>query len=155
MNLKERFQTDLKSAMKAGNSFEVGLLRILQSAIHNKLIEKHAQGVSELGDEEILSILRSETKKRRDAAELFKKGGRSDLEENEKKEIEFISRYLPAELSSEEVKRAVDKILGADNTLDFGSAMKLAVKELKGRVDGRLLGEIIKGKLAARDEGRK
>jgi uncharacterized protein YqeY len=103
-----------------------------------------------LTDEEIIEVLRKEVKKRREAAEIYKKGGRNDLSEKETKETEIIKKYLPEEAGVEEIEKAVEKAIastGASDIKAFGSVMAEALKELKGRADASAVSAIIKKKL--------
>ena len=153
MTLKEQLMTDLKAAMKSGNDFEVGLLRLLQSSLQNKEIEKRAKGNGEaLSDGEVTAILQSEAKKRREATDLFQKGERPDLAEKEQQELAVIVRYLPAQLSRAEAETRVADILKQSGANDFPTAMKAVMGELKGKIDGKILSDILKQKLEGGDK---
>jgi len=146
--LHQKITDDLKNAMKAANGFEVGVLRMLLSSLHNKEIEKKGKGLEKaLSDEEAIEVLTREAKKRKEAAELYSKGNRNDLAEKEIKELKFIKKYLPEQLSQEEigkiVQAAIEKI-GAKEVKDFGRVMAEAMKELKGKADASLVSEIVK-----------
>ncbi len=151
MSLHLKLTDDLRTALKAGQEFELGVLRMLSAALHNREIEKKGKGLeTDLSDEEVIEILTREAKKRKEAAELFVKGNRNDLAEKETKELEFIKKYLSAQLSQEEidkiVKAAIEKT-GATNVKDFGKVMAEAMKELKGKADASIVSEIVKNKL--------
>lgn len=147
--LKERLTEDMKAAMKSGDSFALGILRMAISAVGSKSIEKRGKGLPpEMSDEEVLDVLAKEAKKRDDAATQFTEGGRADLAENELKEREFLAKYLPAQMSREEVEAAVAAIIAASASNDFPVVMKEAMAQLKGKVDGKLVGEIVKERLA-------
>jgi len=155
--LEEKIKQDLTAAMKERRGFEVGVLRMVIAALHYRLIEKRsglryaevslvtqAGGKPEgLTEEEVLTVLAREVKKRKEAAEMFEQGRRHDLFIKETKEAELISGYMPAQMSEEEIKSVINKVL-AGGAKDFGSAMKEAMKELKGRADGKIVGDIIK-----------
>lgn len=152
MSLRQIINNDMKTAMKGGDQFTLDVLRFLNSAFGNKSIEKRGKGLSEeLTDDEVLEILNREVKKRREAAELYKKGSRQDLAEKEEKEILIIQKYLPAQLPREEVEKIIDNILltklTTSHVVSFGEAMREVMKELRGKADSRLIGEIIKSKL--------
>lgn len=151
ISLAEKIKADLNAALKSGDRFSVGVLRMALSAVHNQELEKRRiSGSAELGDPEIVDLLLKEVKKRREAAELFRKGGRGDLAEKEEKETEVLKKYLPAQLSEEEAAAAVEKIiagLGAVSEKDFGKVMGAAVKELKGKADSSVIGKAVKAKL--------
>lgn len=149
MNLKDQLSSDLKQALKAGNQSRADLLRLINASIHNKEIEKRTKtGNPELSEEEIIQVLSTEAKKRREASEIFMSGNRSDLREKEENELVIIKDYLPKQLSPEEVQKAIDQIFEQSSPKDFGQAMKTAMQELKGKADAKLIAEIIHKKLA-------
>lgn len=146
--LKEKIFSDLKEALKAGDNFRTGVLRMIIAVFKNKEIEKRGGGKpAELTEEEVIEILIREAKKRKEAADIYLKGGREDLSKKEIKEIELIKKYLPEQLNEQEiekiVKEAIERI-NAKNQKDFGKAMAEAMKELKGKADAKLTSEIVK-----------
>lgn len=146
--LANRLKENLKSAMKSGDQMRVGVFRYLLSEIHNQEKVKQAAGKEPiLNDDEIIDVLRKEAKKRNDAVDLFRKGGRIDLVEKEEGELSIIKEYLPAEASEDEIIAAVDDAAkkGQGN---FGAIMNEAMKKLKGRADGRVVSEIVKKRLS-------
>jgi len=145
--LQEKIQNDLKQAMKAGEEARLLLLRGLSAAIHNQEIQKRSSGKAEpLTEEEVIQVLQREAKKRKEAAELFGKGGRNDLKEKEEKELALIGAYLPAQMSREEIRSVVDRLYDAGNK-EFTALIKEAIKELKGKAEGGTVSEVIKEKL--------
>lgn len=144
--LKEKIKGDIKDAMKKGEADRLLVLRMLDAAIKNKEIEKKKKETG-LSDDEILEVVSSETKKRKDAAEQFKKGGRPELSEKEEKEIAVLSVYLPPRLSEAEIealaKEAVEAT-GAKTEKEFGKAMGWLAPKIKGRADGALVSRIVK-----------
>lgn len=152
MSLHQKISDNLKTAMKAGQEFEVSVFRFLLASLHNKEIEKKGKGLEPaLSDDEVIEVLNREAKKRKEAAELYAKGNRNDLAEKETKELEIIKKYLPEQLGEEEiekiVKAAIEKT-GAKEVRDFGKVMAEAMKELKGKADASVVSEIIKKRLA-------
>ncbi|MDP3015278.1 MAG: GatB/YqeY domain-containing protein [bacterium] len=149
--LHQKLADDLKNAMKSGGSFQVGVLRMLLSAIHNKEIEKKGKGQEPvLSDDEIADVLFKESKKRKEATEIYSKAGRADLSEKEIKELEIIKKYLPEQLGEEEIEKAVKAAIekvGAKDIKDFGKVMAEAMKELKGRADASSVSEMVKKNL--------
>jgi len=147
MDLSEKINTDLKIAMKSGDSVRLNTVR----AIRSKIIELSKRGTgSALTQEDELTILLGEVKKRKEAIEMYQKGGRTDLVDQEQRELEIINEYLPKQLSGEEAMEIVKKIMsdvGAVSAKDFGKVMSLAMKELKGKVDGKVVQEIVKQQL--------
>lgn len=133
--------------MKSGDSKSVGLLRFLISQIKNKEIEKRSAGKeTALSDDEILELFKKEAKKRKEAIALFEQGGRKDLADKEKEEVAMIEKYLPAEMSKEDVRKAVSEIKSAGAS-EFATLMKEAMARLKGRADGKLVSEVVKEEL--------
>jgi uncharacterized protein len=147
MDLSEKINTDLKIAMKSGDSVRLNTVR----AIRTKIIELSKRGTgSAITPEDELTILLGEVKKRKEAIEMYQKGGRADLVDQEQHELEIINEYLPKQLSREEAVEIVKKIInevGAVTAKDFGKIMPLAMKELKGKVDGKVVQELVKQQL--------
>lgn len=139
---------DLKTAMKSGDQTTLGVLRMAIATMNNKKIEKKGKNLpEELTDEEILDLLSKELKKRKEAANLYKTGGRDDLAIKEEKEAVILAKYLPEQMSRTEVEKKVTEILSKIDAKDFGSAMKATLAELKGKADSKIVAEIIKAKL--------
>ncbi|OGZ02641.1 MAG: hypothetical protein A2430_02215 [Candidatus Liptonbacteria bacterium RIFOXYC1_FULL_36_8] len=139
-----KINQDIKEALKGGDSFRLGVLRMVMASLKNLEIENRGKG-KDVGEEDAIALLRREQKKRKEAAEVFLSGGRNDLAEKEKKEVEIISVYLPKEMEQKEIEEVVLKIVKGGG--DFGVVMKEVMKELKGKADGKLVAEIIKEKL--------
>ena len=139
-SLKEKIEGDLKEALRAKDELRLSTLRMVSAAIHNREIEKRTKtGESELTEEETALVLRAETKKRKDAAEGFEKGGRADRAEKERQEGEIIQKYLPAELSDEDVEKIVREVvagLGEVTQKDFGRVMGEVMKKTRGQASG-------------------
>jgi uncharacterized protein YqeY len=148
MNLREQIISDLTASMKAQTAARTSTLRMVKAAVVNREIEKGAQ----LDDEEMVKVLRSLVKQRRDSVEQYEKGNRQDLVNKEKAEIEVIETYLPQAASREEIEKAVGAAIGqtgATSMKDMGKVMKAAQASLAGRnADGRTLSEIVKAKLS-------
>ncbi len=146
--LKEQLQIDLRESLKTQDAKKISVLRMLSAALHNKVIEKRGKGLEgELNDDEALEILMKEAKKRKEAAEIYSKGGRSDLAEKENEEYEIIKRYLPEQISEEELKRiagAVLERLGVKDIKEMGKAIGEVMKEVKGKAEPRLVSEMVK-----------
>lgn len=143
--LKEKIFTDLKEAMKSGDTEKRDVLRMVDSMIKNAEIEKGKREEG-LSDDEVIEILSRAVKQRQDSVMQYEKGGRSDLAKKELSEIEILKNYLPEQLSEDELKEIVKKILGENDlngSADFGRAMGLVMTEVKGRADGNLVRQII------------
>ena len=151
MTLSEQINTDLKAAMKSGDKTRLNTLRLLRA--HFIELSKRGEGQT-ITPEEELSVLMTAMKKRKEANEIYEKGGSLavllDLAQQERAESDIISSYLPKQLSPEETAEIINRIIGetgASTPKDFGKVMPLAMKELKGKVDGKLVQELVKSKL--------
>jgi hypothetical protein len=147
--LNTKIKEDLKEAMRAAQTTRISTLRMLLSAIHNKEIEL---GKKETGltDEEVMDVIRSETKKRRDAIEGFEKGNRAELAAQEKEELKILEAYLPPEISDEELLAVAKKGIadaGASGLADFGKVMKIIAPLLKGKASGNRIAAAVKKEL--------
>ena len=145
--MKQKLTEDLKSAMKSADQTTVGVLRLLLAALKNKEIEKRSGNV-DLTDEDVLRVILSEAKKRKDSIDIFRQGKREDLVLKEKEELAIIEKYLPQQLTVEEIEKAIDRVLSALPAKDFPVAMKSAMQELRGKADAKLVAEIIKKKIS-------
>ena len=147
MTLLEKISSDIKTAMKSGDRTRVDALRFALAGIQGAEKDMYAKqpGVA-LTDDEAVSVLQKDIKRRKEAIELFKKGNREDLVKKEEADLAIIGGYVPKELSVEEIEKVVDD-LRAKGPADFNSLMRDAMKELKGRADGRIVGEIMKKKI--------
>ena len=148
MGLKEQLESDLKSALKGGKTEEITLLRFVLAQVHNREIEQRTKkGKPDLTEEEVIGVLQKELKKRKEAIDLFKQGGRDDLVKREEQEAALIGHYVPSPLTKEDVGALVDKAL-AGGAREFSVVMKKVMEEAKGRADGRLVSEVVKEKLS-------
>ena len=147
MGLTQRINEDLKSAMKSGDTLRRETLRMLRAQI----IEFEKKGLDRpMNEEDEMSILISAAKKRKEAIEQFTNARRMELVAQEAKELEIISEYLPKQLSREEAEGIVEKIIkeaGAVSSKEMGKVMPLAMKELKGKIDSKVISEIVKQQL--------
>ena len=143
--LYEKLKSDLTEAMKGRREFEVGLLRMMLAALHNRALEKRAKSGVEvpITEEEVAEVLHKEAKKRREAAVLFETGSRADLRDKEIKEAGMIESYLPKAMDAAELEEIVKKVV-AGGAKDFGQAMKEVMKAAGGRADGKAAGELVK-----------
>jgi uncharacterized protein YqeY len=147
MSLKQQIISDLTASMKAQDASRTSTLRMVKAALMNREIEKGG----EMDDEEMMKLLRSLVKQRRDSVEQYEKGGRQELANKEKTEIEVIEAYLPQAASREEIEAAVAAAIaetGAGSIKEMGKVMKAAQTALAGKnADGRTVSEIVKAKL--------
>ena len=136
-----RIESDLKTALKAGEKRRVATLRLLLSALKNERI----QAQRDLTDEEIEASIRRAVKQRREAIEQYERGGRRDLVDAETEELAILQAYLPQELSEEHVEKAVHDIMaekGLSSAKDVGLVMKELMARYRGRIDGKRAQEI-------------
>lgn len=141
--LKERLLNELKTAMKEKNTNRKNVIQMVRAAILQ--VEKDKQ--IELSDDEIINIIAKESKKRRDSIPDYEKGGREDLVEQIKEEIEVLSEFLPEQLSTEEIEAKVSEIIakvGATSMKDMGKVMKEAKAEIGASADGKAINEAVK-----------
>jgi hypothetical protein len=147
MGLKQQIISDLTASMKAQDAPRTSTLRMVKAALVNREIEKGG----ELDEEEMLKLLRSLVKQRRDSVEQFEKGGRQDLVAKENAEIQIIEAYLPQAAAREAIEAAVVAAIaetGATSMKDMGRVMKAAQAALSGQnADGKTVSEIVKSKL--------
>lgn len=146
---KSKLQEELKRAMLARDELKTSVLRLLLSAINYYEIQKGGAGY-EATEEDVLAVLQSEAKKRRESIEQFKTGGRQDLVDKETKELEILQTYLPAQMSEEEIRELVKQVItetGATSISDMGRVMGMLIPRVKGRADGNLVSQIVKQEL--------
>lgn len=146
MSLLETLNQDMKTAMKAKDKTTLSVVRMLKSAVMNEQINL---GHDLTNDEEV-AVLSRELKQRKDSVAEFDKGGREDLSTQTKAEITVVEKYMPAQLSEDEVKQIVaDTVaeVGAQSMADFGKVMGAVMPKLKGQADGKLVNQTVKGLL--------
>ncbi|MEK9147357.1 MAG: GatB/YqeY domain-containing protein [Patescibacteria group bacterium] len=149
MTIKDQIFEDLKQAMKMREVDKVTVLRTINSAIKNKEIElnKRENG---LNDEETISVIAKEAKKRKEAIFEYQKCNREELSQKEEKELKILQKYIPKEMTEQEIINEVDKTikeLNPNGIKDFGRVMQAVMAKLKNRADGALVNKIIKEKL--------
>jgi hypothetical protein len=139
----EQVKSDLTGAMKAGEKERVGALRLVLSSL---------QLAAKEGEDDEVAVLRRERKRRLDAAEQYRDGGRADLAEQEEGEAEMIAAYLPAELSDDELDAIVAQAVaesGASEAKEMGKAMSIAMPKVGGRADGKRVSAKVREALGA------
>lgn len=148
--LKEQIKNDIKEAMKAKNELGLSVLRMVAAAISSEEINKSKRETG-LNDEEVLEVLSREVKKRRDSATQYEGAGRAELAEKENQEIGVIMKYMPAQMTAEEIEKIVKESIaesGAKDEKDFGTVMKIVSPKIKGKADGKQVSEMVKNMLA-------
>ena len=149
VSLKERLRTDLTTAIKARDEVRSGTLRMVLAALTNA--EVAGKVAKELTDDEIISVLSTEVKKRREAAQAFADGGRQEASERELAEAAVIIEYLPAQLSPEEISDIVARAIaetGVSDAKGMGRVMGLVTPQVKGRADGGAVAAEVRRQLA-------
>ena len=157
-SLQEKINQDLKKAFVGKEELTVSVLRMLNSAIHNKEIEKRTKlskqekdieklkESSQLTEEEVVEVISSEAKRRKDAIIEFAKGGRQDLADKETKELAILKKYLPEQMSEEQIREIVQKAIaetGAAGPKDTGKVMSALMPKLKGKAEGGIVSKIV------------
>jgi len=150
MALLERIEKDFKQALQQKQVEKLSVLRGLKAALHNKEIEFKSLK-KEMTEEIIIEVVQKEAKKRREAAEMYKKGERKELAEKEEKELTILNQYLPEQLSDDKVKELVIKAIQAVNPAgpqDFGRVMGKVMAEAKGQAQGDKVKKIVQEQLS-------
>jgi uncharacterized protein YqeY len=151
MGLEQKIMTDLKAAMLAKDEKALRSLRAIKAAI---LLAKTSEGAGgELKEDDEIKLLQKLVKQRRDSLEIYQQQNRADLAQKEKEEIEVIEKFLPAQLSPEELKATISKIIsdtGASTPADMGKVMGAATKQLAGKADGKTISAMVKELLSSK-----
>ena len=144
MSLEQKIMAELKTAMLAKDEKTTRSLRAIKAAI---LLAKSAEGAGELKEEDEIKMLQKMVKQRKDSLEIFQQQNRTDLAQKEQEEIEVIEKFLPKQLSSEELKVELEKIIqqvGATSPADMGKVMGIATKQFAGKADGKTISTLVK-----------
>ncbi len=149
MSLEQTIMAEMKEAMKSKNEAMLRGLRAIKAEIIKAKTEPGAGGEIDEATEQ--KFLQKMMKQRRDSIEIFEKQGRNDLAEKEKEEVSLIERFLPKQLSEEEITASVKAIIaetGASSAADLGKVMGVASKQLAGKADGKIISQIVKNLLS-------
>ena len=145
MGLEQKIMTELKAAMLAKDEKALRSLRAIKAAI---LLAKTSEGAGgDLKEDDEIKLLQKLVKQRKDSLEIYEQQNRADLAVKEKEEIEVIEKFLPAQLSPEELKATISKIIadtGASSPADMGKVMGAATKQLAGKADGKTISAMVK-----------
>lgn len=147
--LRERIDAELKEAMRSKDETSTSTLRMLKSAIRYKEVEPGATGP--LDDSAIVQVIGTLIKQRRDSVEQYQAAGRAELAEKELREIAVLQRYLPAQLSPDELRAEVQKAIaesGAKGPKDMGAVMKILMPRVQGKAEGKAVSEEVKAQLS-------
>lgn len=147
MSLDERLVEEMKQAMKSGDKLRLSTIRMIRSALKNKEIELRKK----LEDEDIVKVIQVMVRKGEEAVEQFQAGGRMDLVEKEKREIEILKSFLPQPLNQEEILKIIDQSIQetqASSPKDMGKVMKAVMPKIGGKADGKLINQLVKERLS-------
>jgi len=143
MSLKEKLDEDLKLAMKAKDELKLSTVRLLKNAVNNAELAKKKP----FSDEEIITVIQSSIKQRKDSIEQYRQGGREELAVQEEKEMKILQAYLPKQLSEEEVRKLVADVIketGAASVKEMGKVMGKLMPLIKGKADNSLVSSVVK-----------
>ncbi len=149
MSLKDKIAEDIKIALKKSEATELSTLRMLSASITNKEIELRKKDIG-LSDSEVLDVISSEAKRRKDAIAEYQKAGRTELAQKEEEELSVLKKYLPAEISDEDLLRIVQdgvREAGGAGEKDFGKVMKIVMPTLKGKASGDRISAVLRREL--------
>jgi uncharacterized protein YqeY len=144
----KKIESGMVAAAKGKDKLRLSALRLIKAALHNKEIDARR----ELKEEEVLQVLSSMVKQRKDSIEQFTKGGRMDLAEKEDKELQVIQEFMPDQMSEEDIEAAIVKAVeevGATSPRDMGKVMKALMPIVTGKADGKLVSQKVKEKLSS------
>jgi uncharacterized protein YqeY len=150
VNLSERVDSELKTAMREKNAIKLGVLRMLKAALTNATIEKGGAD-SKLNDAEAAQVIRKQVKQRQDSIESFEKGQRAELAAKEKEELSILQSYLPQGMGADEISKVVRETiaeLGATSKAQMGAVMKALQAKVAGRADGKTLSAEVQKQLS-------
>jgi len=147
MSLEEKLVEEMKQAMKSSDKLRLSTIRMIRSAVKNKEIELRKN----LEDEDVVKVIQVMVRKGEESVEQFQTGGRIDLVEKEKREIEILKSFLPQPLSQEEILKIIDQSIQetqASSPKDIGKVMKSVIPKIGGKADGKLINQLVKERLS-------
>src|SRR2546427_11986481 len=149
MSTKEKIRTQRADAMRNKDPLRLSVLRMMKTAVKNKEVEK----MKPLDENEVIAVLNTMVKQRKDSIDQFRKGGREELAQKEEAEIKIIEEYLPAAASEDDIRQAIADAVqetGASSMKDMGKVMKAALVRLSGKsADGARVSQLVKEKLSS------
>jgi uncharacterized protein YqeY len=147
MSLKDQLNESMKTAMKARDDLRLSAVRMVRSMVKNREIDQK----KELDDQEVIEVISTLVKQRRESIRMYREGNRPDLVEKEEAELGVLLGFLPAQLSTAEIEALVDKVIletGAQGAKDMGRVMKMLSPLTAGKADGKTVSDTVKQKLA-------
>lgn len=148
MSLKQQLTDAMKAAMRAKDNLRLTTVRSVLAAIKNREIDQR----SELGDDDIIGVLSSLVKQRKEAVQLYRDGDRVELAEKEEAELAILQEFLPSPLTQEEIAALIEQAVtetGASEPRDMGKVMKVVSAQVRGRADGKLVSDMVKARLSS------
>ena len=148
MSLTDQLTEAMKAAMKAKDSLRLNAIRLIRTAVKNREIEAREA----LDDQQVIGVLSSLVKQRRESAQVYRDNGREELAVKEEAELAVIQEFLPAQLDETELRAIIDAAVeetGAATMKDMGKVMKIVTARTTGRADGRMVSELVKARLSA------
>src|SRR3954467_1429962 len=149
MTLQDKIQAQMSDAMRSKDALRLSVLRMMKTAVKNKEIEK----MKPLEEGEVLAVLNTLVKQRKDSIDQFRKGGREEMAQKEEAEIKIIEEYLPAAASDDDIRKAIEEAIqetAASSIKDMGKVMKAAMGRLAGKsADGGRVSQLVKEKLVS------
>lgn len=145
--LKQQIEQQIKDAMKSGNQMLVDTLRFLLSAVKNEEIAKQ----KEVEDEDVIAVVQKQIKQHRESIEAYQKAGRIELEQKERAELDILNKFLPQQMTEDEVKKIVSEVVSSLSEGDrnnFGKLMSAVMPKVKGKTDGTVVAKLVKEVLA-------
>lgn len=140
MDLKIRINEDMKTYMRSKDSLALNTVRMLKSEIKNAEIAK----IGELTEDEMVKVIQSGIKKRRESAEMYKNAGRAELADKELKEIDILQNYLPEQLSEDNIIKIINEVVSSSGEKKFGIVMKVVMAKVQGRAEGKIVSRLVK-----------
>lgn len=148
MSLKVQLDETMKDAMRAKDSLRLNAIRMIRTAVKNREIDERR----ELDDQEVIGVLSTLAKQRKESAQAYRDGDRPELAEKEEQELAILQQFLPAQLSEAELRALIEAAVteaGATSMKEMGKVMKIVTPQTLGRADGRLVSEMVKARLGA------
>jgi len=141
--LRQDIELGIKEALKSGDQIRLSTLRFLLAAVQNEEIAKQR----EAADEDVIAVVQKQVKQHKESIEAYEKGGRQELAQKEKNELEILNKFLPQQMSEEEIKKIVDEArasLSEGDKNNFGKVMGMVMAMVKGKADGNLVSKVVK-----------
>ena len=143
MPIRQQLTEEMKNAMRAKDQMRLDTVRFVLSQMKNAEIDLHR----EMNDDEIITLMKKEVKNRKDATDQFRQAGRNDLVTAEEQKLSIIQKFLPEQMSDEELSGIVEKVVSENDGANFGQIMQKVMTEVKGKADGGRVSGMVRGRL--------